>query len=567
MNGLVTITKVYDDREEVVVENSPNTITLGMGMSIAKVLTDDPGDILEDYQFAYFQIGTSAHDALGGFSSGDFSNSVERTRSSSIYSLKEPLSSVDLYGDETEINVVERKIYKNKYQFVDVNKVTLETEKQVVARMPESAVTFYNDGILRVKFRIDKEGAVGQTIREVGLFCKNIFKDLDEDKPILAAYKPINPGILKTNDFYLDVEWSFDLRNSSDLSKSLPNVIAFHPSVMPSQDGDNFKNIATVSGFTSSYDVYNVIIETVTPTTHNGYLYYNLKGDAVNEKDYEIIDINKQSPVFIKEGTRKTIIPVKTRSEAFRGEKFLEIELDRFERTYQTDSSAVAVSSLDSPSGVEYYARVGKTIFTDPDASGGGSCPCEPVVTVTSYKTDSRTNRDSYLAYRVVRNGESGFPGSVFRKGDALTGTPSLVGLSFLLDIEGYIEERNLGNDIYDEGDNLFFNHWHGSATPGINGWPKWEVTASATSISVSAALRTDDDLEIPADFSFSNSYWPFSIDVANKSNSQPIASLWASVPCGEAIKYTISAEPNKEQGQLNEKVYLEVDIECQDCE
>ena len=222
MNGLVTITKVYDDREEVVVENSPNTITLGMGMSIAKVLTDDPGDILEDYQFAYFQIGTSAHDALGGFSSGDFSNSVERTRSSSIYSLKEPLSSVDLYGDETEINVVERKIYKNKYQFVDVNKVTLETEKQVVARMPEGAVTFYNDGILRVKFRIDKDGAVDQTIREVGLFCKNIFKDLDEDKPILAAYKPIYPGILKTSDFYLDVEWSFDLRNSSDLSKSLP---------------------------------------------------------------------------------------------------------------------------------------------------------------------------------------------------------------------------------------------------------------------------------------------------------------------------------------------------------
>jgi hypothetical protein len=38
-------------------------------------------------------------------------------------------------------------------------------------------------------------------------------------------------------------------------------------------------------------------------------------------------------------------------------------------------------------------------------------------------------------------------------------------------------------------------------------------------------------------------------------------------VPCGEAIKYTISAEPNKEQDQLNEKVYLEVDIECQDCE
>ena len=562
MKGLVTIKKVYDDREEVVLLNSPNTITLGLGMSLAKILTDDQDNFLEDYQFGYFQIGTSAHDYLGGFSSGDFSNSVERTKSSSIFSLKEPLSSVELYGDETEIRVVERTIYKNQYEFVDVNKVTLEPEKQVLASMPESAVTFHNPGIVRVKFRIDKDGAVGETIREVGLFCKNIFKDLDEDKPILAAYKPIYPGILKGEDFHLDIEWSFDLRNSSEIVKTLPNTISFYPAVMPTQDGKDFKNIATVNALEEYYGTYNVVIETLTPTLHNGYLHYNLKGDAVKEKDYEIIDIDKESPIFIKKGTRKTIIPIKIRSEAFRGEKFLEIELDSFEKTYQTDTSAFATSSLNSPEGVEYYGRVGKTIFTDPDASGGGSCPCEPVVTITSYKTDSSLPKNSYLGYRVARNGETGLD-SVFRKGDADAGTPSLVGLSFVLDIEGYIDEYNQGNDIYDEGDRLFFKHWHGD-DPGLTGWPNWQLTTSSTSTEVSAALLQS---EVPTGFSYKNANWPFYLNYAGASSSQIIVSLWVSVPCGESIKYTISAEPNREQDQLNEKAYLEIDIECQECE
>ena len=86
---------------------------------------------------------------------------------------------------------------------------------QVLCEFESDSVSRLSDRLFSAKFLIDRDGLVGQGIKEFGLFIKNPEHWLDEDRPVLAAYKSLEDVIQKNNEFTIDVEWIIDVSNDN----------------------------------------------------------------------------------------------------------------------------------------------------------------------------------------------------------------------------------------------------------------------------------------------------------------------------------------------------------------
>ena len=564
MNGYVSIYKVFDNGDkEAILLDSCNTLTDGFGMSIASILTSDPEYTIEDIQFRYFQLGSSSWDGLSGVSSADFSNSLPRTTHNNIFNLKSPFTLTSQYGNNTSMTVVERECFAFDYPFADQDKIKFYTEPRILCKLGEENSTTINDGILRVKIKIDKEGANNQTIRELGLYTKNIERYTDLDKPILAAYKAISPPFVKTDDYALEIEWVFDLRNSSDIVKNLSNVLSFYPSVMPAQDSLDIKNIVSITP-SNKYECNNIVIETTTPTTKNGYLEYSIDSDITGSSVWDIPDAYMRSPAFIKAGTSRIVIPLRHKyQEEYFNENFIKVSLDSFTATTDTQSSSVIEYEFDAPTGNENAFGPGTYIFTDPNASGGGTAPCTPKVTIQTDKSNSKLPKDSFMLWRPVRNGQSGLS-SNFRKGDCDTSTPCLIGISWTQNIEAYFDTVNEDNDAYFDGDGSFYDHWH-SSFGSSKVFPFWSYEVSA--INGASGVEDYDKMQsVCPGFTLLNQYYPYTANTG-VSNSEIAAGVFAEVPCGAAIKYIFRVDPGGGQDDPEESVFINVTLECEGCE
>ena len=92
MKGHLKVTKIYDDHQEVVVDDN-NTLTQGLLVDIISVMT---GEALEIPSITpgYFQLGASGMNASDqGSASGIF------------YHLSSPLSTTTQYGDNTSLEL------------------------------------------------------------------------------------------------------------------------------------------------------------------------------------------------------------------------------------------------------------------------------------------------------------------------------------------------------------------------------------------------------------------------------------------------------------------------------
>ena len=211
MRGIVTIYKVYDDgsREEVI-RDKCNILTDGFGIAAVNLFSTDSNQKADDYTIAYFQVGTSSYS-----DDPDWTDSLPSATANNFYSLSAPVSSTDLYGTETTLKAVTRKVISVTNPFEEASALNYNYRDQVLCEFESDSVSRLSDRLFSAKFLIDRDGLVGQGIKEFGLFIKNPEHWLDEDRPVLAAYKSLEDVIQKNNEFTIDVEWIIDVSNDN----------------------------------------------------------------------------------------------------------------------------------------------------------------------------------------------------------------------------------------------------------------------------------------------------------------------------------------------------------------
>ena len=217
MRGHVKVTKIYDDHQEVVV-NDNNMLVQGFVVNIVSILTGEALSI-PSITPGYFQLGASGMVLPTGDASDIF------------YQLSAPLSTTTQYGDDTsiELEYLNRSFVASTddggttyaellFSSAPASSTTVSStsNREWFVPIPQADITKdYLDSI-EVRLEIDKNTANGIDIREFGLFSKNP-ASYKKDKPMLVAYKQLNEPFTKTGSFKLLVEWSIGFLGSTNI--------------------------------------------------------------------------------------------------------------------------------------------------------------------------------------------------------------------------------------------------------------------------------------------------------------------------------------------------------------
>ena len=335
MKGLVTINKVYKDgRRETVMDGECNSLTDGLSRTIAGVLGSDPTKSIGNYQFHYFQLGTSSY-----YDSEGWDEDLPDSTSKNFYSLHSPFPSIDDYGSDTTVRVVSLDTVTAKENFKTLTNVEFTTSSNFLGVLTSESTSNINETTILVKITLDENAAVGKTIREAGLFIKNIENKIESDRPILAAYKSLTEPIVKTNEFSLEIEWVIALSVNYERLENRGKVISFRPSKskIVKSVSSGYKKEDNFVKYLQSNETYNIEIESSTPVEESGYLTWSYV-DPLDEKTdtaisgvhYEITD-NTTSSILWPAGEQKITIPFKCldTSSSFE-QKVLIIKLDNF---------------------------------------------------------------------------------------------------------------------------------------------------------------------------------------------------------------------------------------------
>jgi len=316
MRGLVTVTKIFKDgRKERILEDSCNVLTDGFGISVASMLSTSPTDLIDRFHFKYFQVGVSGyHQDLPQIITPqiidhtEWAYSLPLTTHNNFYELSSALTSVSSYGGD--IDLVEKEVLTVTNPFQPQESLNYTTSSLLLAILPNNPTTNLTDQSVNTKITIDRESLNGVSIKEFGLFSENP-EGLFIPRPVLSAYKSLPEPIVKTEEFSLDVEWiiqlnpypkrTHDYYDFWDLLR-IGDVLRFYPSVKAPSATFYLHTMDK----NSSYDV---LIQSTTPTPHDGYLSYSLQGNAVSGAHYSI-DSDYASPLFVPRGTTLITIPV-----------------------------------------------------------------------------------------------------------------------------------------------------------------------------------------------------------------------------------------------------------------
>ena len=318
MRGLVTVTKVFKDgTKERILEDSCNVLTGGFGIGITSMFTTAPTQLADRFHFKYFQVGTSGyHQDLPTIKTpqsidhSEWAYSLPLTTHNKIYELSSALTSVDSYGTDGDIELVTKEVLTVTNPFSPQESLNYTTSSLLLAKLPNHPTTNLTDQSVNTKITIDRESLNGISIKEFGLFSENP-EGTFIPRPVMSAYKSLPEPIVKTSDFSLDVEWIIQLDPSPlrtlnyydewDLFR-IGDVLRFYPAVKAV--GSNFY-LNTVDKNTT----YDILVESTSPTPHDGYLSYSLHGDAVSGLHYSI-DSSAASPLFVPRGSTLITIPV-----------------------------------------------------------------------------------------------------------------------------------------------------------------------------------------------------------------------------------------------------------------
>jgi len=335
MRGYLTVKKVYEDRVEIVPVDHDNTVTDGFGIAITNLLTSSPFRKMRDFQLGYWAAGSGTH-----YDSENYSDAQPDSVRNCLYELASPVSSVDGYGLESTIRADEGSAITVETKWVEDKDVVYTTSGGVFAKLPPQNVTTIEGDAIRVKLNLDREGLVGQTLREFGLYIANPEGHKDEDLMILAAYKPLMEPIEKTNEFSIDLEWVIDFANSDFFSDKIAESIYWYPTVKGVEPGDQFTKAL------SSGDLFIAQVETLNPVQSSGLLVFSSTGDAVEGVHYSLT----ASSLLFTPGEQKMNQVVRNIGEGYFTPKTLKLHL----LSYSGDRNIADKFYYGKPSTMEF---------------------------------------------------------------------------------------------------------------------------------------------------------------------------------------------------------------------
>ncbi|MHC4753010.1 MAG: hypothetical protein ACYTFW_24490, partial [Planctomycetota bacterium] len=140
---------------------------------------------------------TQIYDQSAGITFGDLGNNAQnKTPRPAAYI-------ADFQYDDLPYPTAKQKILGEKPYYI--------TQDNHFVKVPRSYTTSLNDNTVNVRLLIDENMAVGQTIKEIGLFSKNPNGNRGVDQPYLIAYKSLCDPLIKNDEFSYIVDWELSV--------------------------------------------------------------------------------------------------------------------------------------------------------------------------------------------------------------------------------------------------------------------------------------------------------------------------------------------------------------------
>jgi|ETNvirnome_6_100_1030635.scaffolds.fasta_scaffold11024_3 hypothetical protein len=211
--GHLVVTKHNKNGSSEILLDDHNILTKGLAVNVVEMLTDTGSQKSVDFVPSYFQIGTSTV----GFD--DAENALLAT-SSHFFQVCASMESGD-YGDRTDLRLFEgHRGFQASTDGTNWGECFMTsaagTASSIVSSTPgkewfieiepEYTTKYFIDSV-QYRINLDEHTCNGQSITEVGLFCKNPL-GLTEDHPLMLAYKKFDTAFTKTKNYTLTFDWA-----------------------------------------------------------------------------------------------------------------------------------------------------------------------------------------------------------------------------------------------------------------------------------------------------------------------------------------------------------------------
>ena len=183
------------NKEGCKIIKTSNMITVGLGYSIASLMTAAEDGVTNDYTVGYMSFGF-----------GNFPSAPSPQVSSLIYELALPVNLRFLNN-----NILEESEYLNYLKgttYTSGQEIELTETKLPFLKLPKSRITSISNNAVKHTLILDDSYDFEYLIKELGLFIRNPRLSFKGNAPLLGAYKNLSTPITKPIGVKLKIDWT-----------------------------------------------------------------------------------------------------------------------------------------------------------------------------------------------------------------------------------------------------------------------------------------------------------------------------------------------------------------------
>ena len=194
ITGEIEISELHDKRDNKIITTS-NMITVGLGYSIASLMTDSEDGLTNDYTVGYMSFGF-----------GNIGAAPSAEVSSLIYELVLPVNFRFLNKNVLEES--EHLNYLKGVAYTSGQPIEISDSKLPFLKLPKSKITSISNNAVKHTLILDDSYDFEYLISELGLFLKNPSVNFKANTPLLGAYKSFASPIKKPIGVKLKIDWT-----------------------------------------------------------------------------------------------------------------------------------------------------------------------------------------------------------------------------------------------------------------------------------------------------------------------------------------------------------------------
>ena len=195
LNGLIEVYFITNNTCNKVLEVD-NMITVGLGYSIANLMTSVENENSDNFTVSYSTFGF-----------GNASTSPTPTASSYIFELANPVN-IRFLNNNISADI-EELLYLKGTTYITSSEIASSDVKFPFITIPQSRITATSNNAVKHTILLDDSFDQEYDIKELGLFIKNPNLSFIADTPIMAAYKSFDTPINKPSGVKLKIDWTF----------------------------------------------------------------------------------------------------------------------------------------------------------------------------------------------------------------------------------------------------------------------------------------------------------------------------------------------------------------------